>query len=65
MLRPTDVCPLCFKRDKLFELTLFEVHEKVDVPVWGCHRCEIVVKAGTDYRCTFDYDAVMRLKDVQ
>lgn len=65
MLRETDVCPACLKRDKLFELTLFEVHGQEEVPVWGCHRCEIVIKAGTDYRVSFDYDQVMRLKNVQ
>ena len=61
VLRETDVCPVCFKRDELFELELFEVHSKEDVPVWGCHRCELVIIAGSDYRRTLDYHAVMRL----
>lgn len=61
VLRDTDVCPSCLKRDKLFELELFEVHSKADVPVWGCHRCELVIVAGSDYRRSFDYHQVMRL----
>lgn len=62
ILRETDVCPLCFKRDKLFEEYLYEVHSDKTIPIWGCERCEIAIKAGTENRVSFDYEKVQWLR---
>lgn len=36
VLKPFNVCPLCFKRDGLFEVS----GNPLLVDGWGCHHCE-------------------------